>query len=90
MGMLTYMPIRRTTLILPEALDARLRQEAARRGVAVSDLTREAIAAHLGVAEDGTTAPAGTLSFTGAGASGRADISQRIEELLRAELGPDA
>ena len=88
--MLTYMTTRRTTLILPEALDARLRQEAARRGITVSDLTREAIAAHLGVAEDGAAAPARSLSFSGAGGSGRSDISERIEELLRAELGPDA
>ena len=90
MHMLTYIPIRRTTLIIPEALHARPCHEAARRGVTVSDLTREAIAAHLGVAEDGTVAPAGTLSFTGAGASGRADVSERIEELLRVEFGPDA
>ena len=40
--MLTYMDIRRTTLILPAALDAALRQEAARRGLTVSALTREA------------------------------------------------
>ena len=42
--MLTYMRTHRTTLILPEALDTALRQEAARRGITVSVLTREAIA----------------------------------------------
>jgi hypothetical protein len=89
------MNIRRTTLILPEALDAALRQEAARRGVTVSALTREAIAAHLGVpdgtADDDVAAapPRRRLSFTGAGTSGRSDISERIEEILRGDFGRD-
>jgi post-segregation antitoxin (ccd killing protein) len=96
--MLTYMDVRRTTLILPEPLDAALRQEAARRGVTVSALTREAIAAHLGMHAEGTTGesddssasrPRRRLSFTGAGASGRSDISERIEEILREDFGRD-
>jgi len=97
--MLTYMDVRRTTLILPAALDAALRQEAARRGLTVSALTREAIAAHLGLptpgsgeaGADGTSAapPRRRLSFTGAGSSGRSDISERIEEILREDFGRD-
>ena len=39
--MLAYM--QRTTVKLPDELDARLRHEAQRRGVTVSELTREAI-----------------------------------------------
>src|SRR5215210_7968479 len=41
--------MQRTTVKLPDDLDARLRHEAARRGTTISDLTREAIEAHLGV-----------------------------------------
>ena len=89
--MLTYMNVHRTTLILPEALDARLRQEAARRGMTVSELTREAIAAHLDVpgsdTDDASVRPRRRLASTASGASGRADISERIEELLRQDFG---
>ena len=97
--MLTYMNVRRTTLILPATLNAALRQEAARRGLTVSALTREAIAAHLGLPVDtpeGTevdgaspTSPRRRLASTGAGASGRSDISERIEEILREDFGRD-
>ena len=44
--MLAYMI--RTTVKLPEELDARLRHEAQRRGITISELTREAIDSHLG------------------------------------------
>lgn len=95
--MLTYMDVRRTTLILPAALDAALRQEAARRGLTVSALTREAIATHLGLPAAGEAGPDDAfpasprrrLSSTGAGASGRSDISERIEEILREDFGRD-
>ena len=95
--MLTYMDARRTTLILPAALDAALRQEAARRGLTVSALTREAIATHLGLPatgeagpdDDAPAPPRRRLSFTGVGSSGRSDISERIEEILREDFGRD-
>jgi len=79
--MLAYM--RRTTVKLPDDLDARLRHEAERRGTTVSQLTREAIETLL-------AAPTGRrrLLAAGAGASGRSDISERIEELLASEVGP--
>lgn len=76
--MLAYM--RRTTVKIPDELDERLRHEAARRGITISELTREALAAHLGVGETHR------LGAAGAGRSGRADISERIEEILRDEL----
>ena len=79
--MLAYM--RRTTVKLPDELDARLRHEAERRGTTVSQLTREAIEAHLGGAN-----PKRRLLAAGAGASGHADISERIEEILEAEVAP--
>ncbi len=40
--------MKRTTVKLPDELDARLRREAARRGMTISELTREAIDVHLG------------------------------------------
>jgi len=77
--MLAYM--QRTTVKLPDELDARLRHEAQRRGVTVSELTREAIETLL-------EAPRGRrrLRAAGAGASGRHDISERIEEIIAGEV----
>ena len=76
--MLAYM--QRTTLKIPDALDAKLRHEAKRRGMTISELTREAIEAHLGARRK--------LRAAGAGRSGRDDISERIEEILAAEATP--
>ena len=78
-SMLAYM--QRTTVKLPDELDARLRHEAQRRGVTVSELTREAIETLL-------EAPRGRrrLLAAGAGASGRHDISERIEEIIAGEV----
>lgn len=75
--------MQRTTVKLPDDLDARLRHEAARRGMTISEVTREAIETHLlGVAGRRR------LLAAGAGRSGRSDVSERIEEILRAEVGP--
>ena len=79
--MLAY--VQRTTVKLPDELDARLRHEAARRGVTVSALTREAIESHLGTGHGRRR-----LLAAGSGASGRDDISERIEAILRDEVGP--
>ena len=73
--------MKRTTVKLPDELDTRLRLEARRRGLTISDLTREAIEAHL----NGT--PRRDLLAAGAGRSGRADVSERIEEILLEEWG---
>jgi hypothetical protein len=80
-GMVCWHTVKRTTVKLSDELDARLRHEAERRGVTVSHLTREAIEAHLGIK--------GRRRFlaAGAGRSGRSDVSERIEEILRAEVG---
>lgn len=74
--MLAYM--NRTTIKLPEEVDAKLRHEAKRRGMTISELTREAIEIHL--------APRRKLAAAGAGRSGRTDISERIEEILASEV----
>jgi len=73
--------MRRTTVKLPDELDARLRHEAERRGTTISELTRQAIEAHLGGA-----GPRRRLLAAGAGRSGRSDVSERIEEILAAEV----
>jgi predicted transcriptional regulator len=71
--------MRRTTVKLPDDLDARLRQEAERRGVTVSALTREAIEQHL------DAGGRRRLIAAGAGRSGAGDVSVRIEEILQSE-----
>jgi Ribbon-helix-helix protein, copG family len=76
--MLAYMV--RTTIKIPEELDARLRHEAARRNTTISEISREALELALG------SGPR-RLSFAGAGASGQTDVSERIEEILRSEVG---
>ena len=64
---------------LPDELDARLRHEASRRGVTVSELTREAIEMHL-------LGRSPKRRLGAPGRSGRSDVSHRIEEILRSEL----
>lgn len=76
--MLAYM--KRTTIKLPEDVDALLRHEAQRRGITISELTREAIQDHLRIPRRRR------LGAAGAGRSGRHDISERIEEILTAEV----
>jgi hypothetical protein len=66
---------------LPDDLDAKLRHEAQRRGITISEVTREAIEEHLGVRGGRRK-----LIAAGAGRSGVHDVSARIEEILRAEV----
>ena len=73
--------MKRTTVKLPDELDARLRHEAERRHTTVSALTREAIETHLGAGEGRRR-----LMGAAAGRSGASDVSERIEEILRAEV----
>lgn len=79
--MVCWHTVKRTTVKLPDDLDARLRHEAERRGTSVSDVTRQAIEAHLG-----QTGGRRRLLAAAAGGSGRSDISDRIEEILTAEF----
>ena len=73
--------MKRTTIKLPEDVDAYLRYEAERRGTTISELTREAIMVHLGLNSRRR------LGAAKAGRSGRTDVSERIEEILRREVG---
>lgn len=70
----------RTTVKISEELDARLRHEAERRGLTISDITREALEAHLGGRRR-------VLRAVGAGNSGYNDTARRMEELLAEEFG---
>lgn len=77
--MLAYM--RRTTIKIPEALDARLRHEAQRRGTTIAQISREALEAYLGGASTRRR-----LGAAAAGRSGSSDVSERIEEILASEV----
>ena len=82
--MLAYMS--RTTVHLPDDMDARVRQEAARRGMTLSDWTREAIEAHLPGAGPRPDGRRRRLGAGGVGHSAQDDISVRIREILRREV----
>lgn len=71
--------MKRTTVNLPNDLDARLRHEGARREGSISEVTREAIENHLG----GKTR---RLIVAKAGRRGRHDTARRIEEIIRQEI----
>lgn len=73
--------MKRTTVKISEELDAKLRHEAARRGVTISEVTRDALDAYL----NGPASPRRRLLAAGAGSSGRSDIAARMEEILRDE-----
>lgn len=78
--MICWHMMKRTTILLPGDVDARLRHEAGRRGTTISELTREAILVHLGL-DSGPR-----LRAANAGHSGQKDVSERIEEILRQEV----
>jgi hypothetical protein len=78
--MVCWHTVKRTTIKLPDEVDARLRHEAERRGTTVSELSREAIQSYLGIV------PRRLLGGGRVWRSGHSDVSERIEEILRQEL----
>jgi len=76
--------MKRTTVKLPDELDARLRHESERRGRTVSELTRDAIDQYLGGSDHHGKRQ---LLAAGAGRSGYQDVSEHIEEILSKEVG---
>lgn len=71
--------MKRTTIKPTDEVDARLRDEAERRGTTISELSREAIQTYLGM---------GARRALGGGRvwhSGQSDVSTRLEEILRME-----
>jgi hypothetical protein len=77
--------MKRTTVTLPDDLAAAVARTADRRRVSVSQLTREALAAHLGLAETGLRA----LPFAALGSSGHRSTARDLEDLLAAEWDAD-
>lgn len=73
--------MKRTTITLPDELAAALMREARRRRVPVSQVTREAVAAHLGL----TGETPRTLPFAALGASGHHTTARDLEDVLAAE-----
>lgn len=68
--------MKRTTIMLPDDLDARLRLEARRRGVSVAHVARDAIERELPSQADGR------LSFFAIGDGAPRDASERVDELV--------
>ncbi len=68
--------MRRTTIMLPEDVDVRLRLEARRRGTSVAQVAREAIEQQLPEQADGS------LSFFAVGDGSPQDASERVDELV--------
>ena len=76
--MLAY-TMKRTTVKIPDELDARLRHEAARRGTTLSALTRAALEAYLDAPSRGARR---RLGAAGAFRSGHSDTAEKVEEIL--------
>lgn len=72
--------MKRTTVKISDELDARLRHEASREGKTVSQVTREALESHLNLGGRRQ------LRAAGFGRSGEDDVSERVEEILAAEV----
>lgn len=68
--------VRRTTIMLSDEADARLRYEARRRGTSVAEVAREAIEKQLPPQHDGR------LSFFAVGDGSPRDGSERVDELV--------
>ena len=78
--MLAY--LKRTTVKIPDELDAKLRYEAERRGLTISELTREALDAHLAGPPDRPMLRAMAGSFR----SGEGNLASRVEEIIKADI----
>jgi len=72
--------MKRTTISLPSDLALAAEREARRRSISVSEIAREALAAHLGMAGE-----ARDLPFANLGHSGTRHTARRLDELLAKE-----
>jgi hypothetical protein len=68
--------MKRTTIMLPEEIDRRLRLEARRRGVSIAEVAREAIEDHL------PPTAVRRPGFFGIGEGDPSDGSERVDELV--------
>ncbi len=70
--------MKRTTIMLPDELDGRLRLEARRRGVSIADVARAAIERDLP-----QPAGSGHLAFFAIGEGSPDDASERVDQFVR-------
>lgn len=73
--MLAFM--KRTVIRIPDELDARLRVEAARRGVSLAEISRVALDAYLA-----WMAEPGPVGFFAVGEGAPEDVSERVDEFV--------
>ncbi len=73
--------MKRTTVMFPDEVEARLRLEARRRGVPIAQIVREAVEREFAAAE-----PARELSFFAVGEGGPPDASERVDEYVSRAL----
>jgi predicted transcriptional regulator len=78
--------MRRTTVSLPDDLAAALTREARRRNRSASEITRDALAKHLGLAAEEPR----DVPFAAVGRSGHRNTARDMEELLTREWDDDA
>lgn len=71
--------MKRTTVMLPDDVEARLRLEARRRSVPIAEIVREAVERHLPVAEPGRP-----LAFFAIGDNGPVDGAENVDDYVRA------
>ncbi len=69
--------MKRTTVMLPDELDERLRIEARRRGLSIADVARQAIEQYLPLPPDG-----GRLGFFAVGEGTPPDVSERVGDYV--------
>ena len=75
--------MRRTTVFADDEVIGALQAIARRRGVTLSVITREALAAYVTLHQRRRK----PLTLTGIGGSGRRDVAERAEELLKKGFG---
>jgi Arc/MetJ-type ribon-helix-helix transcriptional regulator len=73
--------MKRTTVSLPDDLAQALNREARRRRASASEVTRTALAQHLGLAQDNPR----ELAFADLGHSGHQTTARDMEQLLQQE-----
>jgi hypothetical protein len=73
--------MRRTTVSLPDDLASALTREARRRNTSASAITRDALAAHLGLHSEKPRA----IPFAAVGRSGHSTTARDMEQLIQRE-----
>ena len=73
--------MKRTTVKIPDQLDAKLRHEAERMGMTVSELVREALEMRLG----GSRRPR-LRAMAGSLRSGESNLASRVDEIIQADI----